>query len=245
MRVRWLISILLVWIASLILAQPVQAQLQTSEPVSRTEFRELLIKIAERLDHSGSRAGAAAALRQRIDSLDSQSFEWLYRFSNNWTNLRTAVALMSTDEATGEGTRAALSRFSNKDGSGLALSAAGLPADLFSTAYPTGGNYATFRATLPGLGAMIDTPGSVPGLDDERCDANFEAGVGIASATFAFGPTYPAGLHKARYRSRRKRTTQSPHSVRLWMGPSMPRRSKPPMRTREPSTKTSMLTILR
>jgi hypothetical protein len=33
---------------------------------------------------------------------------------------------------------------------------------------------------------MSDTAGSVPGLNDERCDANFEAGVAIASATFAF-----------------------------------------------------------
>jgi hypothetical protein len=33
---------------------------------------------------------------------------------------------------------------------------------------------------------MTDTAGSVPGLDDERCDANFEAGVAIAAATFAF-----------------------------------------------------------
>lgn len=33
---------------------------------------------------------------------------------------------------------------------------------------------------------MSDTAGSVPGLQDERCDANFEAGVAIAAATFAF-----------------------------------------------------------
>ena len=33
---------------------------------------------------------------------------------------------------------------------------------------------------------MTDTPGSLPGLNDERCDANFEAGVAIAASTFAF-----------------------------------------------------------
>jgi hypothetical protein len=60
-----------------------------------------------------------------------------------------------------------------------------LPFEPFPPAYPAGSNYDTFRATLPGLGAMSDTNGD-GSLNDERCDANFEAGVAIASAVFSF-----------------------------------------------------------
>jgi hypothetical protein len=95
------------------------------------------------------------------------------------------VALMSESEASKiESSRGP--RLATPGSGPLSASPAGLPANLFVPAYPVGSNYDTFRATLPGLGAMSDTAGSVPGLADERCDANFEAGVAIASATFAF-----------------------------------------------------------
>jgi hypothetical protein len=173
-------------IAGIALSQPSIAQVENSvEPVSRGELRELLIKMTELLDRAGSTSDAAVRLRQRIDSMDAQAFEHLYQFSGNWKKLRIAVALMSAgadsiEKQSGEGPR-----FATGTSPRLA-SPAGLPANLFATAYPMGSNYNTFRATLPGLGAMIDTPGSLPGLNDERCDANFEAGVAIASATFAF-----------------------------------------------------------
>jgi hypothetical protein len=140
--------------------------------------------MAELLDTSANKGEAASSLRQRIDSLDAESFERLYSFSNNWKKLRIAVALMST--APGVKTKEFGLAAARQELPPQAASVAGLPADRFDPAYPAGSNYATFRATLPGLGAMVDSAGSVPGLDDERCDANFEAGVAIAAATFAF-----------------------------------------------------------
>ena len=123
-------------------------------------------------------------MRERIDSLEPEALEYLYKFSGNWKKLRIAVALMSEAQEKGKTALAAPLRSSAR----LVepQNSAGLPADLFAPGYPAGSNYDTFRATLPGLGAMSDTAGSVPGLQDERCDSNFEAGVAIAAATFAF-----------------------------------------------------------
>jgi hypothetical protein len=172
-------TLLLVSASTLFLASTVHAQARTSAPVSREELRELLSFIAERLDDTPNKSNSAVRLQQSLDALDNEAFEYLYRFSSNWQKLRIAAQLMSTEPAS----RAAATPLSLAV---MPLSAAGLPANLFATAYPTGSNYESFRATLPGLGAMIDTPGSEPGLADERCDANFEAGVSIAAATFAF-----------------------------------------------------------
>jgi hypothetical protein len=169
-------AVLLVSASTLFLAPTVYAQARISAPVSREELRELLLRIAERLDETPNKGASAIRLQQSIDALDAESFEYLYKFSSNWQKLRIAAELMSTEPASMSVANAGI----------LPLSAAGLPADLFATAYPTGANYDTFRATLPGLGGMFDTPGSLPGLSDERCDANFEAGVAIAAATFAF-----------------------------------------------------------
>ena len=179
-RRQW-VSVCVMATAAILLAQP--AKCQKSEPVSRAELRELLLRITDLLDRNGENTEAANSVRQRLNSLDAQAFERLYSFSNNWKKLRIAVALMSTPS----NRKPKLDGFAAVADVGLqAASTAGLPADRFDPAYPTGSNYATFRATLPGLGAMTDTAGSAPGLDDERCDANFEAGVAIAAATFAF-----------------------------------------------------------
>lgn len=158
---------------------------QTPQPVSKAELRELLIQVVDRLGSRANRVEAAATLRQRIESLDEESLEYIYQASNNWENLRIAVKLMSKGKASGKEASAEISRLTTGD-VGVALSPAGLPADLFPVAYPTGSNYETFRASLVGLGGLSDTPGSLPGLSDESCDANFEAGVAIAAATFAF-----------------------------------------------------------
>jgi hypothetical protein len=184
MRIRRLTSVLLVGAASMLLIQPVNAQPLNSQPVSRVELRALLIRITELLDQSPTKSEQALRLRERIDALDAEAFEHLYRFSSNWQKLRIAVALMSNDRRSTQDTPE--TAFTAAGSTVMPLSAAGLPANLFATAYPVGSNYSTFRATLPGLGAMSDTPGSEPGLADERCDANFEAGVAIAAATFAF-----------------------------------------------------------
>ena len=120
----------------------VHAQDRNTAPVSREELRELLIHIAARLDAAPNKSDAAIRLQQKIDALDNESFEYLYKFSSNWQKLRIAAELMSTTPAARKATA--------PDIDILQVSPAGLPADLFATAYPTGSNYSTFRATLPG-----------------------------------------------------------------------------------------------
>jgi hypothetical protein len=61
-----------------------------------------------------------------------------------------------------------------------------LPAQSFVPAYPSGGNYNTYTATLPGLGLLVDSSdiGTETGtaVNNERCDTNGEAGAWIAHA---------------------------------------------------------------
>lgn len=61
-----------------------------------------------------------------------------------------------------------------------------LAAQSFVPAYPAGGNYNTYTATLPGLGLQVDSAdiGTETGttLNNERCDTNGEAGAWIAHA---------------------------------------------------------------
>lgn len=161
--------------------------MDTKEPVSPAELRELLLKLADLLDRPGMENSAARTLRERIQALDAQAFQYLYRANGDWLELRIALALMSKGRPpSGQERQERGARFAAAGELTRSASPAGLPADLFTPAYPRGDNFCTFRASLPGLGALSDTPGSLPGLDDERCDANFEAGVAIATATFKF-----------------------------------------------------------
>jgi hypothetical protein len=102
MRLHKVTSIFMVAIAGIALPQSSRAQVESSEPVSKAELRELLIKIAELLDRPGNKTGAALNLRQRIDSMDAVAFDRLYQSSSNWKKLRIAVALMSERESSGE-----------------------------------------------------------------------------------------------------------------------------------------------
>ena len=54
---------------------------------------------------------------------------------------------------------------------------------LFSPAYPVGGNYDTFTATLSGFGLLSDGPDAGTATNDERCDSDGEAAQQIALAT--------------------------------------------------------------
>jgi hypothetical protein len=56
-------------------------------------------------------------------------------------------------------------------------------ATLFAPAYPAGGNYDAFTATLPGLGLLYDGPDPGTATNDERCDSDGEAAQQIALAT--------------------------------------------------------------
>lgn len=64
------------------------------------------------------------------------------------------------------------------------------PAPLFSPAYPSGTDYGVYIATLPGLALLFDSAdiGTETGtsLTDERCDANGEAGLRIATHVLEF-----------------------------------------------------------
>jgi hypothetical protein len=158
------------------------AQSNNKQPVSRSELKDLLVQITSLLDAQQGKSEKIADLRRRIDALDAQAFERLYQASNNWDHLRIAVALMQKGS---NSKKPAVDDSLFASGS-YEVSPAGLPADLFPPGYPAGSNYDTFRASIVTFGGITDAPGSLPGLADERCDSNFEAGVAIAQATFAF-----------------------------------------------------------
>ncbi len=170
---------------SLALLPTASAQPLSSQSVTPSELKDLLAQITSLLDRQHGRTGKVDDLRRRIASLDPQAFDHLYRSSNNWDQLKIAVELMQkgSDARSRSG---ATAQFSQSGGDVNAVSPAGLPADLFTPGYTTGANYTTFRASIVGFGGISDTAGSLPGLADERCDSNFEAGVAIAQATFAF-----------------------------------------------------------
>lgn len=162
--------------------QPAAAQARGAEPVGIEEFRQLVLKMADALGNGPSGSPAARTLRARIEAADQQTLEVIYNSGTDWTRLREAVQLMSAPDAADA--FAAAPATSTFAGPAAALVTT-LPNTPFPPAYPAGSNYEVFRATLPGLGAMSDTNGD-GSLNDERCDANFEAGVAIASAVFSF-----------------------------------------------------------
>ena len=71
-----------------------------------------------------------------------------------------------------------------------AAGVAGAAASSFPPAYPSGADYNAYRATLPGLGLLFDSPdvGTESGnsLENERCDANGEGGLRIATHALIF-----------------------------------------------------------
>jgi hypothetical protein len=158
-----------------------QATPQAAQPVSIQEFRQLVIRMANALNSRPGGSPAATKLREKIEAADAQALDVMYNARADWTELRHAVQLMTSKPTPADAPPSLL--FGPNP---LQAALVGtLPYEPFPPAYPTGSNYATFRATLPGLGAMSDTNGD-GSLDDERCDANFEAGVAIASAVFSF-----------------------------------------------------------
>jgi hypothetical protein len=160
--------------------QPSAAQAQTAQPVSVQEFRELVVQMADAL---GNRPGGLAAtkLREKIEAADAQTLDMIYKSRADWTALRHAVQLMTSTGTAADMPAPLLFTLSPLQAALVGI----LPYEPYPAAYPTGSNYDTFRATLPGLGAMSDTNGD-GSLNDERCDSNFEAGVAIASAVFSF-----------------------------------------------------------
>jgi len=179
MRTRTISKALAVTLLVMGMWQPAAAQAQGAPPVSIQEFRQLVAQMAVAL---GSRPGgsrAATKLREKIEAADAPTIEVMYNARADWTELRHAVMLMTSpaSEAPAPMLFATTPLLAGLTGA--------LPFEPFPAAYPGGSNYETFRATLPGLGAMSDTNGD-GSLADERCDANFEAGVAIASAVFSF-----------------------------------------------------------
>lgn len=181
MRTGTISKVLMVSLMTIAAWQPVAAQAQTAQPVSIQEFRQLVIEMAAALANRPGGSPAATKLRQKIEAADTQALDVMYHARADWTELRHAVALMTSRQAAVDVLPPPPSLFSVP----LPALTGSLPHAPYPAVYPSGSNYETFRATLPGLGAMTDTNGD-GSLADERCDANFEAGVAIASAVFSF-----------------------------------------------------------
>jgi hypothetical protein len=156
------------------------ARAQGTNPSSPESLRTVLLGLADALATRPEGAEPARRLREKVVAADDQTLEYLYQGSTQWWRLQQAVATM----AGGDGGADAAAALRGTAAPAPAFSST-LPTGPFPPAYPTGSEYDVFRATLPGLGGLSDTNGD-GSLDDERCDANFEAGVAIATAVFNF-----------------------------------------------------------
>lgn len=180
MQMRTMRNIVMASVMVCGIAQPAAAQTPSAQPVSIQEFRQLVVRMSDALGNRPGGSATARKLREKIEEADAQTLELMYKSRADWTELRYAVQLM-TEPAAADPPQPLLFAPSPL----LAGIAGTLPYEPYPAAYPSGSNYEVFRATLPGLGAMSDTNGD-GSLNDERCDSNFEAGVAIASAVFAF-----------------------------------------------------------
>lgn len=143
-KIREIASTIIAGTMVFLLSQPalaenlVQRQVENQEPVSQTELRDLLIQFADLMDGYDKKTGAAAKMRERIDSLEPEALEYLYKFSGNWKKLRIAVALMY--EAQEKGKTALATPLRSSARLVEPQNSAGLPADLFAPGYPVGSN---------------------------------------------------------------------------------------------------------
>ena len=84
MKIREIASTIIAGTMVFLLSQPalaenlVQRQVENQEPVSQTELRDLLIQFADLMDGYDKKTGAAAKMRERIDSLEPEALEYLY-----------------------------------------------------------------------------------------------------------------------------------------------------------------------
>lgn len=125
-------------------------------------------------------------LQQRFNALTQEDWEFLYQATpDRGEFIEATVTMQSLAGSDGRIERPlpAMQKYSATVQSAVA------PSTLFAPAYPSGGNYNTWTATMPGLGLLIDSPdiGTETGtaLNDERCDANAEAGTLIALSTLS------------------------------------------------------------
>ena len=158
-----------------IAAQATVAQEYNQGNVSLEEFQGAMQR---HIDMVGS-----PGLKQRFADLDFEQWQTMF---DCFPDKRTFIDAAEAMESLNIGALSTLQESSVLTDVQVQISAL-LAAQLFAPAYPTGGNYNTFTATLPGLGMLNDSAdvGTETGtaLNDERCDTNGEGGARIALAT--------------------------------------------------------------
>ena len=154
---------------SLSLAQP------TDEDVTLSEIQAAMTDHAYLIGRSD--------LATQLDGLDFDSWMVIYDSMPTKVMYLNAVESMRQNAAKSRDKQSVFTPSLN------AISQAVL-ATTFSPAYPTGTDYNVYIATLPGLSLLFDTPdiGTETGtsLTDERCDANGEGGLRIATHVLVY-----------------------------------------------------------
>lgn len=151
-------------------AGPVHATAPVFDPDELERFRTDLLELSIVLDRVAQPGEPdAGALERRIRDLDAAGLAYLYAAFENPAAIASSVRLMTAGLAARPPSVQAVPVV------------VGTNTPAFPPPYPSGGVYATFTATLDGLGALSDSNGD-GSLADERCSADFEAGVQLALA---------------------------------------------------------------
>jgi hypothetical protein len=143
-----------------------------------------LVTALERLNEANTAIGGYSAsidapgVRHRFESLTDEELTQLCQATQDSQAFANHVAQL---ESIPTPPYPASRDTAQSDRMQSALQQAGPP--LFTPAYPTGGNYDAFTATLAGFGLLYDGPDPGTATNDERCDSDGEAAQQIALAT--------------------------------------------------------------
>jgi len=147
-------------------------------PISLSEFREVLLTYDAALNGCGQLEAQESALQTQINALTDEQLQALYDAIPDWDSFllgATSVIQLCSD-AQAQPTVAS-GAFQPEAISGTS----------YSPDYPSGGNYDTFIATLPGLG-LLDNGKT------NRTDANGVAGAWIAIETLRVAAIVAQGV---------------------------------------------------
>lgn len=166
---------------ALLVSASTQITLAAEQAQANISFSDFQTTMLDHIDMVGS-----PSLQQRFAELTYADWEFIYdSFADKAAFMEGTRAMQSLDLSNGR-FKEPLHGTEKLDDPLLDpfTTQALMAAMTFVPAYPSGGTYDAFTATMPGLGLLSDSPdvGTEVGtaLNDERCDTNGEAGALIA-----------------------------------------------------------------
>lgn len=183
--------VVLLVFALLLLNVPVAAAQGPGGTMSPEEYRSLMLRFVdsqEAMNQANVALGGAPvasdfeAVRQQYRALGAKDLVVMMKSFPDLNAFATYVAQLEATTATRTPSPTAAGGEAAAPDAGIRAAAPPAPT-LFTPAYPVGGNYDTFTATLSGFGLLYDSSDDGTATNDERCDSDGEAAQQIALAT--------------------------------------------------------------